>query len=212
MRLSVLVPSMRNANGSRTLTVFMACLLDNTTEEFEFLLSSHNAKDAYVALNDLAAQASGEYLVMLGDDMYVAPHWNEALIAGDPSRLEVGSLTESGLSPVNEENWKRDFGVTPEEYRRAEFEQYAATLRPFPEESAQRFWGLPWCINRKTFLDRGGFDIHNPSPAIRDALDFYFWRAWLDEGLRVRRAPMMVYHLMRWTSRDYQFGKRKERP
>jgi hypothetical protein len=207
MKLSILVPSMHTPTSVRTRKVFLTCLTENTHTDYELLLSVHDAEDAYACLNRLAQQASGEYLAMLSDDFYVAPGWDVPLLeAADPNTLVIGMLVESGLSPVHEAQVKHFFGGTPEDFDRPSFEAFVVG-QPVIDLP---IWGQPYLIHREAFLDAGGFDTALLGMDMGTMLDHYFWRRWLDSGKAVKRAAGFAYHLMRFTSRDYEFGKRRD--
>lgn len=204
---SILLPSMNLPTSARTRKVWFQCLTENTTVDYEVLLSVHSERDAYACHNDLAAQASGEYLIFAEDDKYFAPGWDKAFMAYmDMDRLVIGSLVESGITPVHAANITAFFGDTPENYQRKNFEEFVANRQATHAD----FWSFPWCIHRETFLHCGGFNTDLLGTPQGDMLDLMFWQDWIAAGFTQVRAPAFCYHLMRWTSRDYMFGKKRE--
>lgn len=203
---SIQLPSMNLPTSARTRRVWATCLADNTTLDYEVLLSVHSARDAYACHNDLARQARGEYLIFAEDDKYFAPGWDVAFRdMAAPDTLVIGSLVESGITPVHAANLAVNFGVTPETFDRAAFERHVDGYR-LPHAD---FWSFPWCIHRETFLSVGGFNTALLGTHEGTMLDNVFWQAWLASGRRQMRAAAWAYHLMRWTSRDYEFGQRR---
>lgn len=203
---SIQLPSMNLPTSARTRKVWFQCLADNTTLDYEVLLSVHSARDAYACHNDLARQASGEYLIFAEDDKYFAPGWDVAFREmAAPSVLVIGSLVESGITPVHAANLTVNFGVTPETYDRAAFEQYVYNRAIAHAD----FWSFPWCIHRETFLAMGGFNTALLGTHAGTMLDNQFWQAWRASGRQQVRAAAFCYHLMQWTSRDYEFGRRR---
>ncbi len=207
--ISIVCPTMHTAKSARTLKVFLDCLIDNTATEYELLLSCHDAKDAYVSMNTLARQARCPYLVFLNDDLYVAPRWDLAFLeAAGPSKLLIGSLIESGNVPVNQANLERDYGRTPENYHRAQFENAVRALPAEPRAKGNLIWTFPWFIARQAFFDLGGFALEHIGQPQGHMLDNLFWSKWRAAGNVVERAPAWCYHLMKWTSTDFAFGQK----
>jgi hypothetical protein len=197
---SIIVPSLHVDRGQQTLVRFLPILVENTRHPYELLLSSHADEGGTTAINQLAHVARADYLIILCDDQYVAPGWDEAFYAArDPETLLVGVLVESGDRPVASHNLEKNFGRTPETFDRAGFETMAAGLDG--AELTDPAWGFPWCVSRQAFLQRGGIPIHRGD--IHSRGDFYFWRDWLDDGYAYQRVPAVVYHLQAWTGREY---------
>lgn len=194
--ISICIPSLRTSDNARALKVCMACIADNTQSDYELLIDVHGADyDLYESFNRLAEQARGDYLVWLCDDNFVAPAWDQALLAAAaPDTLVIGAMVESGIIPVAEQCVNRFFGDTPETFDRQAFEQYVQNAS-YPDVQS---WSCPWLLPKRRFLEMGGFDT-----AIRGIwraqLELVFLREW---PWQTKRAPAWCYHLMRWTSRN----------
>lgn len=204
--ISIVVPSLHCESGKRTLRTFTQCIIDNTTNGYELLISSHVEESGTDAITYLSSVARGKYVAIICDDIYVAPGWDVAFLeAVEPDTLLIGSLIESGSTTVHECNVKIDYGHTPETFKREEFEKCAAIMAPLKPDTALRYWGFPWFVERELFAKRWAAENIKGDTIKELAGDFFFWRHWLDDGLKVKRANSWAYHLMRWTGKDYDY-------
>lgn len=110
----------------------------------------------YGSWNRGAHLSHGQYLVFATDDQYFAPGWDRSLLAASaPKRLVVGRLVEPGIIPVYKTNIQIDFGVTPAEFREADFLAWCQTQRDRGFVPDGFF--IPMLISRRDFSFLGDF-------------------------------------------------------
>lgn len=196
VRLSVLIPHKHTPANDQALAIALACLATNTHNDFEILVDAETPADPYVVLNDMAMRARGEYLFFSNSDIFVAPGWDVDLLErAKPDRMIAATLVEPGAIGVFDGNMQRDFGMTPENFRRDDFEAWATQPQDLPSGAPFYYYVL---LHREVFLSRGGFDTRLgtfPTP-----LDTYFWNAWQADGLPIERAYSLVYHLQNYSN------------
>lgn len=200
--LSILIPHKHTPENDKALAIALACLAANTRADFELMIDAETPADPYVVLNSMAARARGEYLFFSNSDIFVGPGWDEDLLRRAAQDTIVNAtLVEPGAIGVFVDNMTRDFGMTPDTFRRAEFEEWAARLdlSDYPSGEGFVYYAL---INRTQFLGRGGFDTSRGS--FPEPLDSYFWKDWKKSGLRIERAYSLVYHLQNYSNEAEQ--------
>lgn len=198
MKLSVLIPHKHTAENDKALAIALSCLAQNTHSDFELIVDTTTPGDPYVLLNDMAQRARGEYLFLSNSDIFVSPGWDVDLLArADRDTIVNATLVEPGAIGVFVDNMTRNFGMTPDSFRRGEFEAWADGLdrSDYPGGVGFVYYAL---ISREHFLARGGFDVSRG--AFPEPLDSYFWQAWKKDGLRLERAYSLIYHLQCWSS------------
>jgi hypothetical protein len=202
VQLSVLIPHKHTPANDQALAIALSCLAANTHADFEIMVDAETPADPYVVLNSMAERARGGYLFFSNSDIFVSPGWDSDLLARAAHDTIVNAtLVEPGAIGVFVDNMTRDFGMTPEKFRRAEFEEWAAhlDLTDYPGGTGFVYYAL---IHRETFLARGGFDTsRGPFP---EPLDSYFWKEWKKDGLRIERAYSLVYHLQNYSNEEEQ--------
>lgn len=199
--VSILLPHLRNTENDKALRVCLDCLIANTGMNYELLLEGvAERRDIYRVVNDMATRANSDWLIPFNSDVFAAPNWLEPLWAAREVYTIVSPvMVECGAIPVSDRNLERDFGRTPERFRRTEFEAWAAAGGGWRDEwqDGQRAWYFPSLINRHAFLSAGGFDTSRG--AFPDPLDTWFWDAWERGGGRFQRVRSFVYHLQAWS-------------
>lgn len=200
-KLSVLIPHKHEPENDKALAIALSCLASNTINDFELLVDTKTPADPYVVLNDLASRAGGEYLFFSNSDIFVSPGWDVQLLAkATPTTMVTATLVEPGAIGIYPGNMQRQFGMTPDTFKRAEFEAWtAAPDGALPDGMGFYYYAL---IHRETFLLRGAFDTRKgtfPTP-----LDIYFWNDWLADGLSIVRSAALVYHLQNYSNVDEQ--------
>lgn len=190
--ISVCISSLRTKQSARTLKVCLDCLIDNTSTDYELLVDVHGPEvNPYHSYDRLASQARGDYLLWINDDNYIAPNWDKAFLeVATPDTLVIGGLVESGLYPVVDHCIAHNFGTTPEEFRRLEFEVFCQTAM-LPNKFS---WSCPWFIPRLKF---DGFRNEGREKA-RENEDVHFVQRWQGPIVRARA---WCYHLQKWTYR-----------
>jgi hypothetical protein len=199
-KLSVVIPHKKDPENDKALAQALACIAANTRADYELLVDTTTPADPYVVVNNLARRALGEYLFLSNSDIFVSPGWDVPMLAeADPNTLLNVTLVEPGAIGVHHGNIKADFGMTPETFRRWDFEAWCATRPELPENEGFYFYAL---IHRETFLQRGCFDTTRgsfPTP-----LDIMFWEDWKADGLKIKRGKGLVYHLQSYSLKSEQ--------
>lgn len=198
MKLSILIPHRHTPENDKALALALDCIVHNTRADYELLVDTTTPADPYVVVNRLAAQARGEYIFLSNSDIFVSPGWDVDLLdKAAPDVIVNATLVEPGAIGVFTGNFTRDFGMTPDSFRRAEFEAWAAAPDgAYPDGNGFVFVGL---LHRETFLSRGGFDTtrgHFPD----QPLDSYYWQAWEEDGKAIVRSKSLVYHLQHYSN------------
>lgn len=199
--LSILIPHKHEPENDKALAIALACLAANTRADYEILVDSTTPADPYVVLNRLAASAHGDYLFFSNSDIFVSPNWDvDLLVKAAPEVMVTATLVEPGAIGIYPGNMQRQFGMTPDTFRRADWEEWAVNPDgALPDGMGFYYYAL---IHRETFLTRGGFDTTIgtfPTP-----LDIYFWDKWLADGLSIVRAASLVYHLQNYSNKAEQ--------
>ena len=146
------------------------------------------------ALNQLAAQARGEWVLFLNDDMFCAPGWDTALVAaarGSGSRpCFLSSLLVEPRPSRNPLVRFADFGTDPSSFDEKGLLQYAAANRSADIEGAA---SQPTFVRRSDWHLVGGYSPEF-SPGMNSDNDFLM-KLWLI-GCRTFRVvgSSVVYH------------------
>lgn len=159
MKISILIPTLDNPE-------YMKCLLDSiekhTTVEHEVLIH-YNTKENNIglsaALNKLGAQAKGEFICYLNDDMYVGPGWDEALLAKVNPDIYYQYLTAAMFEPQYANvcmNSPMDFGRHPDDFREKDFLKYWKDVRRIKEDIVSPY--CPIFVTKALWDEVGGYD------------------------------------------------------
>lgn len=196
--VSILLPHLRNPSNDAALRVCLDCLVANTGLNYELIVESvEERRDIYSVLNQMAERANSEWLVFWNTDCFAAPGWLEPLYnLRDIHTIVSPVMVECGAIPVNDRNLERNFGRTPETFRRAEFEAWAQAggdWKPDWQE-LEESWYFPSLISRYSFNFLRGFDTHLGSFPT-EPVDIYFWDKWRASGRKFRRVRSFIFHL-----------------
>lgn len=199
---AVLIPHKRNPGNDAALRVCLDCLFANTVHDFHLLIDAATDAPLYARMNALVERAPTDLCVMLSSDIFVAPRWDVPLLeAFHAGAWANGVVVEPGMIGVHSANVECDFGRTPQDFRRAEFEAYSAAA-VVPQGAG---WVVPLCFSRHDWKARGGLDV--TLDAQTDADGFPYLPA--DEALIqrfqatggvLRRVRSFAYHLQRFSS------------
>jgi len=201
--VTIIIPHYREPRSNAALRICLDCIVANTTINYELLVASayDPERDLYPLFNAMVAQATAEYVLFLNSDMFLAPDWAAPFMeARTPDTIFAGVLVEPGAIGVNDRNVTRDFGMTPERFRRDEFEAYAASGDTVP---AGYGWTMPSLHHRDTFLSLGGFDTHLGHFPY-EPLDLMYIDKWITSGRKTQRVRSYCYHLQHWSDKDEQ--------
>lgn len=199
--VSILLPHLREPGNDKAQKIALDCIVSNTGMDYELIIESvATRRDIYPVVNRMAQRAIGEWIVKTNSDVFFAPGWLEAMWeAREPNTIVAGVLVECGAIGVNVLNHHRNFGMTPDSFRRAEFEAWVAGGGEVPNG---RGWIWPSLHHRQTFLDMGGYDstrIQWPDP-----VDLDYWDRWEKAGKYFKRVKSFAYHLQQWSFESEQ--------
>ena len=123
----------------------------------------------YRAYNAGAEHARGDYVLFVNSDMCYAPGAIGNLMQRADSDLLLASrLVEQGVMQTGTHGLERSFGASPKRLRRRDFYRYAREIADERTEAGGLF--MPLLVDRRVFLDLGGYPEGNVTP---DSLDAY---------------------------------------
>lgn len=203
--VSILLPHLRTPENNKALAVALDCLATNTGLDYELIIEGvEERRDIYAVLNKMAANARCDWIIPFNSDVFVAPGWLEPIWANrEPDTITSPVMVECGAIGVNILNVHRNFGYTPETFRRVDFERWVSGGGEMP--AGERAWFFPSLLNRETFLRQGGFDTSQGEFPYH--LDMIFWNKWEADGLKFKRVRSFVYHLQ-----QYSFEEEQQKP
>jgi len=200
---TIILPHKRNPGNDRALSLCIDLLLDNTVNDFILLVDAavDSAHDPRV--NTMFEQAPTDCCVYWNSDMFAAPDWDVPMLAcWDQDTLVNNTLVEPGMISMFGGNAKANFGRTPDEFNREQFEAWCKG----PDRTAGGVgWYAPYMISRERFFEIGGLDT-----AIAAGADIALFERWQEHGYDLVRAPnSFTYHLQKWSDEAEQTaGKR----
>lgn len=178
MKISILVPSLNNVEYMK---IVIPAFRKHTVNPYEILVHANNfspemkeyaSKENFevfeysdkndgvaLSVNSLARQATGDIIFYIGDDVYVAPNWDVALVRKFNDNIFYQYLTpcmfgSRGTSPTK--NYPIDYGRTPEAWREQDFLDEWWDRRIIKEDIVS---GSGPVFVRKELWDKvGGFD------------------------------------------------------
>lgn len=143
------------------------------------LSHSHSTENIGIclAVNHIAAQASGKWLVYMNDDMVCCPGWDSALMDTiNTTNTDLAMFFPSLIEPVKSTYHLmllHDFGRNPEQFN----EQLM--LRDFAKNPRADVWGVagqPTVISRRWWNMVGGYSLeYSPGMSTDDDLLMKMW-------------------------------------
>ena len=118
----------------------------------------------YAAWNRGVSEAKTPLVVMLNSDMAGSDYWLDELIQArrdDRYCVPTSLLVESGQIPSGMPEHVENFGLNPDEFRRAAWRGHAGTIRRRGEQDVGRLF-MPILVERQEFADIGGYPLGNP--------------------------------------------------
>ena len=200
---TVLIPHKRNPGNDAALRVCLDCLFANTVHDFHLLIDAATDAPLYARMNTLVERAPTDICIMLSSDVFVAPRWDVPLMEARIAGVWVnGVVVEPGMIGVHSANVECDFGRTPDSYRRAEFEAWAASAS-VPQGDG---WVVPLLFSQFEWLYEDG-GLKTSMDDLTDADGFPYLPADEDliqrfrtKGGILRRVASFAYHLQRFSS------------
>ena len=206
--ISIIIPHLRNADNDKALKVAIDCIIDNTDIDYELIVESvATRRDIYPVLNNMVHRARAEWIVFSNSDVFMAPRWASGFYdVREQNTIVTGVIVECGVIGVASVNHHLNFGVTPDTFRRAEFEAWIAGNEAADIFSGQSYhnpkgWFFPCLLNKDVFNQSSGFDSSRGSFP-DEPLDMYYWDQWAASGKGFRRGNSWCYHLQNFTSEE----------
>jgi len=198
--VSILLPHLRNESNNQALRICIDCIIANTDINYELIIESvEERRGIYEVVNRMARAAKSDWLIPFNSDVFVAPNWIRPLYdARDRYTIVSPVMVECGAIPVNDRNLEKNFGRTPETFRRIDFEAWVAAGGGWRSDwkEDEQAWYFPSLIPQWQFFDDdniAGFDTSLgdfPEP-----IDMDYWERWAANGGRFKRVRSFVYHL-----------------
>jgi len=148
--ISIVLPYLSN---SRCIDICKKYIEQNTVNPYEIVEIVDNT-DVYAAYNEGVRKAKYDVVLLINDDMFVSPGWDELYIKHTTTNSVVtGLLIESGRIPVNFRNVEFDCGKTPEEFDYNKFLSYINN-NPIGEVKYNSMgWYMPVAFHKSTYID-----------------------------------------------------------
>jgi hypothetical protein len=201
-KLSIIIPHKPGLQNDKALKLNIEMLSDNTTYDYELIIDNETPKDPYKIWNEKSKTAQADILVFSNSDVLMAKDWDRFFVEYMmDNAILTGYLVEAGNVGVATVNLPFDFGKTPDEFRRKEFENFAfMRSMSVPVMLEQRGWYMPCAVRKDWFLSTGGFDITLGFPNPNDIL---FWEKCIKEyNTKLYRVRSFGYHFQALSARD----------
>lgn len=195
---TIVLPHKRNPGNDRALQIALDCLFTNTREDFHLLIDAAENEPLYPRITRLIDMARTEVIVYTCSDIFHAPGWDIPMLnIVNLNTFVTGVLVEPGVMAPHEDNVHRDFGRSPDTFRRVEFEEWAATTDQVPSGIG---FPAPFMFSRSRFFKLGGFQegLQPDHQGFTGADELLFERNAARGGQNVR-AKAYFYHLQRWS-------------
>jgi hypothetical protein len=194
-KFSIVIPYL---SSSKTIEKCKYFLEKYTTNEYE-LVEIVDSSDVYDAYNKGVQNASNDRVILMNDDMYVSPGWDEMFIKyHEPNLILTGFVVEPGYVQVANENICKDFGLDPDSFDENGFVAFAKEFSKDIEiVHGGRGWFMPVMFNKNTFVPYPN-EIKYPHPnditlilEMLPALNFKF-----------AQVNSVIYHLQNFSKRS----------
>ena len=189
--ISIVLPYLSN---SKCVKLCKDLLKSNTTNEYELIEIVDNT-DVYEAYNYGALQAKYDTIVLINDDMFVSPGWDELFVKYTrPNTVITCYVIESGRIPVAKECIEYNAGNSIEKFDYEDFINFKNTLT-YPEVRNDRGWFMPIAFHKSTFVE---YPKENKYPYPND-IDLVK-KILVDLGYEFLQVASYVYHLQNYSS------------
>ena len=151
-------------------------------------------ENVYRAWNEGVLVAPTQWVILMNSDMLGASFWIDALMdvkRASPKTLPTSLLVESGRLPSGMPEHVKNFGLHPDEFRRADFLLHASGMRREGATEPGRLY-MPCLLDRQEFEDIGRYPEGNP-PGTTGDKDLF--ARYADAGYEhVTALGSVVYH------------------
>jgi hypothetical protein len=195
IKFSIVIPYL---SSSKTIAKCKHFLEKYTTNEYE-LVEIVDSTDVYDAFNSGVYAATSDKVILLNDDMYVSPGWDELYIKyHEPNLILTGFLVEPGFVPVASENICENFGMDPDSFDEDGFVSFAKQFSENDEITYDaKGWFMPIMFNKNTFIPYPN-EIKYPYPnditLIKEILPA--------NNFKFAQVNSIVYHLQNFSNRS----------
>ncbi len=167
--ISIILPHLAT---SRPTELCKHYLEKNTVNEYE-LIEVIDWTDVYAAYNHGVSQAKYDCIVLMNDDMFVAPGWDINYVKYvQPKTFVMMWLIESGRVPVNHRMIEYDCGRSPETFDYNKFLAYIDAIDvPEAIEGGQGAW-MPTGFHKSTWVPFPN-EVKYPHPNDINLIDVY---------------------------------------
>ena len=158
MKISIVIPTLENPD-------YLACLLDSidkhTVTEHEVLIYYDSMADQAglpKAINSLGRKAMGDFIFYPNDDMYLAPGWDEALLAKVNPDIHYQYLTAAMFEPQYDNvcmNSPMPYGRRPFDFREKEFLNEWLDVRTIKQDIVSPY--CPIFVTKALWDEVGGY-------------------------------------------------------
>lgn len=147
--LSIILPHLSTSEPTELCKHY---LQKNTVNEYE-LIEVVDWTDVYAAYNYGADQAKYDHIIMMNDDMFVAPGWDINFIKYlKPKTFVTMWLVEPGFVPVNSRMLEYNCGSTVETFDYEKFLSYIDTVNvPEATKGGLGAW-MPMGFHKSTWI------------------------------------------------------------
>lgn len=206
---TIILPHKRNPHNDDALAVCLDCLARNTRHEYHLLIDAAYDSPLYPRVNAMFAAATTDCCVYWSSDMFAAPDWDVPMLETfSKNTIVVPVLVEPGIMGAHPNNVTKDFGRTPETFRRAEFEAWAAT-KEFTDNLG---WVAPYMMSKYVLMGAYGGLKTDLAPDVSgfSGADQLLFKMWLSDGRAVTKVKSYVYHLQRYSELSEQTKEGRE--
>jgi len=202
--ISIILPHLHTSICDESLSLCKRAIASYTSAVYELIIDDTPNKCPYKKYNEGAKKAKYEILIFCNTDMIFAPGWDIMVKFVEDNVIVMGYLVESGRVGVASQNIEKDFGKLPSIFRQQEFEKFClehARKNNIPEIKQEMGWYMPCAVNKKWFLNKGGFDTHKK--VFPECLDVdYFEKCKKDSRFKLLRAKSYAYHFQALSNRS----------
>jgi len=195
--ISILIPHLREPRSDDALRICLDCIVANTDVDYEIILKAvEKPQGVYAAYNDMAKRAAGQWILIMNNDMFLAPGWAKPMLeAAEWDAIVAGVLVECGAICPSQMNIRADWGMLPESYRRAEFEEWAKTATGMPGGTGHH---APALFEQMEFVRLGGYNT-KLGEYPHTCLDQELWERLKIASYKFKRVRSYCYHLQSWS-------------
>lgn len=204
---TIIIPHKHTEMNDLSLELNLKMLEENSENKNYEIIIADEKEDPYKLWNIYAEKAKYDNLVFSNSDVLMAKNWDRHLIGQlCDNSIVTGYLVECGVIGVAWQNIPRNFGTSPFDFNREQFENFCEEEGAnLPDSREERGWYMPCSIKKSLFFKMGAFNTEIPFPNPNDII---FWEKCLTEGVVLKRANSFAYHFQNLSNKEHEY-KRK---